>query len=197
LDLEPTTRDPRQINDEDPTKGIGPATARLQAEGLPVTDETIFISASLKDKGIAFLKGEGSIAVRKKVESAAPAAAEDSGSYQVSVAGKTYQVQLDGDAAVVNGQRYPVSVRTAGADSGAGAPASRASGTEVRSELPGKVLRVLVGAGDAVTEGQVLLLLEALKMEIEVSAPCAGSVGEVAVSDGQQVASGDLLLAIG
>jgi pyruvate carboxylase subunit B len=196
LELEPTTRDPRDINDEDPTKGIGPATERLKAEGLTVNDENIFISASLKDKGIAFLKGEGSIAVRKNVEAAPAAAVEDTGSYSVSVEGKTYQVQLDGDAAVVNGKRYAVAVSSADGDSG-GAVAGSGSGTQVCSELPGKVLRVAVETGEQVSEGQLLLLMEALKMEIEVSAPCAGVVGEVAVADGQQVASGDLLMAIG
>jgi len=55
LGLQPTTRDPREINDEDPTKGIEPATKRLVEAGLPITDENIFIAASLKDKGIGFL----------------------------------------------------------------------------------------------------------------------------------------------
>ena len=198
MGLEPTTRDPREINDEDPTKGRGPAIERLNAEGLPVTEENIFISASLKDKGIAFLKGEGSIAVRKNVEQAAPAApAEDSGSYTVSVGGQTYQVELAGEEAIVNGQRYPVSVAIAAATGGATVGASSGGGTPVKSELPGKILRVQVSPGDSVQEGQVVLLMEALKMEIEVAAPCAGVVGEVAVSDGQQVAAGDLLLAIG
>ena len=183
---------------EPPYFNLARSAARLQAEGLPVTDETIFISASLKEKGIAFLKGEGQIAVRKNVEAAAEAPAEDTGSYEVSVAGKTYQVLLDGDAAVVNGQRYPVSVAAAGADvgGGGGAPESQGSGPEVRSELPGKVLRVLVGAGDSVTEGQVLLLLEALKMEIPVSAPAAGVVANLPVEVGQQVGPGDLLVGL-
>lgn len=198
MGLEPTTRDPREINDEDPTKGRGPAIERLNAEGLPVTEENIFISASLKDKGIAFLKGEGSIAVRKNVEQAAPAApAEDSGRYTVSVGGQTYQVELAGEEAIVNGQRYPVSVAIAAATGGATVGANSGGGTPVKSELPGKILRVQVSPGDSVQEGQVVLLMEALKMEIEVAAPCAGVVGEVAVSDGQQVAAGDLLLAIG
>ena len=132
------------------------------------------------------------------MEQAAPAApAEDSGSYTVSVGGQTYQVELAGEEAIVNGQRYPVSVAIAAATGGATVGASSGGGTPVKSELPGKILRVQVSPGDSVQEGQVVLLMEALKMEIEVAAPCAAVVGEVAVSDGQQVAAGDLLLAIG
>ena len=85
----------------------------------------------------------------------------------------------------------------AAATGGSSIASSIGGGTQVTSELPGKILRVQVSSGDSVTEGQTLLLMEALKMEIEVAAPCAGVVSEVAISDGQQVAAGDLLLAIG
>ena len=75
LGLERTERDPRAINDEDPKKGIGPATKLLESEGLPVTDENIFIAATCQAKGIAFLKGEGEIGVRKNRSTATPPAA--------------------------------------------------------------------------------------------------------------------------
>jgi len=58
LELEPTTRNPRDINDEDPGKGIAAAKALLAERNLEVTDESIFIASALKDKGIAFLAGE-------------------------------------------------------------------------------------------------------------------------------------------
>ena len=64
LNLDPTTRNPREINDEDPNKGIA-ATEVLKANNLEITDENIFIAASLKDKGVAFLKGDYTIGVRK------------------------------------------------------------------------------------------------------------------------------------
>ena len=161
--------------------------------------ETIFISASLKDKGIQFLKGEGTIGVRKNVPSAdspTPAPASSTGRYQVTVSGRTFDVQLDGDAAVVSGKRYPFSVSAGEAAEGPAAPAPEA-GTQVCSELPGKVLAVDVSTGDQVTEGQRVLLLEALKMEIEVKAPRAGAITTVAVESGQQIRTGDLLLSIG
>ncbi|MEM6926801.1 MAG: acetyl-CoA carboxylase biotin carboxyl carrier protein subunit, partial [Myxococcota bacterium] len=67
---------------------------------------------------------------------------------------------------------------------------------DVRSELPAKVLRVLVREGDTVKEGQAILVLEALKMEIEIAAPADGRVAAVAVAAGQQVGAGELLVAV-
>jgi pyruvate carboxylase subunit B len=66
LKLEPTTESPLAINDRDQSKGIPAAKKTLEAEGLPVTDENIFIAACCTDKGIAFLKGQGTVGVRKE-----------------------------------------------------------------------------------------------------------------------------------
>ena len=65
LKSEPTTRSPLDINDENPAKGRKAAIAMLNANQLPITDENIFIAASCSEKGIRFLKGEGTIGVRK------------------------------------------------------------------------------------------------------------------------------------
>ena len=67
LNLDPTTKNPREINDEDPNKGIATATEVLKANNLEVTDENIFIAASLKDKGVAFFETfcDYTIGVRK------------------------------------------------------------------------------------------------------------------------------------
>ena len=63
--------------------------------------------------------------------------------------------------------------------------------------MPGTILNVLVKVGDTVTEGQNLMVLEAMKMENEILAPKAGKVVQVAVSKGSTVATGDLLAVIG
>ena len=60
--------------------------------------------------------------------------------------------------------------------------------------MPGKVLEVRVAPGDTVTKGQTLLVLEAMKMEHHMDAPDDGVVGEVFVTDGQQVAKDEVLL---
>ena len=64
----------------------------------------------------------------------------------------------------------------------------------VAAQLSGKVLRIEVQAGDSVEAGQLLLVLEAMKMENEINAPKAGTVKEVTVSEGAQVAEGETLV---
>jgi pyruvate carboxylase subunit B len=198
LGLEPTTRNPREINDEDPRKGIDPAKALLEAEGLPVNDENIFIAATCADKGIAFLKGDGPLGVRKidpnaGAPAAAPAAAE--GPLAVTVNGRTFDVSFDGDQAIVDGKSYAFEV--APKEGGAGAASGSGSAThEVKAELAAKVFKIVVSQGQQVEEGDTLLVLEALKMEIPVSAPAAGVVANLAVEVGQQVGPGDLLVGL-
>ncbi len=63
--------------------------------------------------------------------------------------------------------------------------------------MPGKVLRVAVNVGAAVNAGDLLLVLEAMKMENEIQAPSAGTVKEIKVSDGSPVNTGDVLVVIG
>ena len=67
---------------------------------------------------------------------------------------------------------------------------------QLHADMPGKVIRLLVRAGDAVAPGQALLVLEAMKMQNEIRSPKAGVVGEIAVEAGSTVNSGDLLIAI-
>ena len=83
--------------------------------------------------------------------------------------------------------------RAAGA-AGGGAPAASNVPGGVAAQLSGKVLRVEVQPGDAVEAGQLLLVLEAMKMENEINAPKAGTVKEVAVSEGAQVSEGETLV---
>jgi biotin carboxyl carrier protein len=66
----------------------------------------------------------------------------------------------------------------------------------VHSQMTGRVIRVEVKPGDAVTEGSILLVIEAMKMENEIAAPTAGTVKDVAVAAGARVAEGDLLVVI-
>ena len=199
--LPPTTEDPRTLNDADPTKGIAAATARLTEAGLPVSDENIFISASLKEKGVTFLKGEATIGVRKNVpEKPATTPAATTNRYTVQVNDRAYEVLLDGGTAVVNGQSYTFEVAE-GATSDESAPAPTAptpagTATEVRAQLPGTVLRLAVAEGDTVKAGDALLVLEALKMEIEVSSPVDGTVTHLAVEAHATVVAGDLLVAV-
>ena len=77
------------------------------------------------------------------------------------------------------------------------APAARAGvAGGVAAQLSGRVLRVAVAAGEAVEAGQLLLVLEAMKMENEINAPRAGVVKDVPVGEGDQVSEGDTLVVL-
>ena len=206
LGLEPTTRLSVDIDDEDPKKGVEAAKKMLQADNLPITDENIFIVASCKEKGIQFLKGEAKANVRKieKTEKKETAAAGANG-YTVTVNSKTYAVKLDGDKAVVNGVTYAVTVAegisasvAAAPDSAPGAGAATAVGQthDVAAPLPGLVLRIISGPGTGVSEGDVILVLESMKMETAIHSPVNGTVAEIPVKQGDSVKAGDILAVI-
>ena len=197
MGLEPTTRDPRAINDEDPSKGVGAATKRLEEEGLEVNDENIFIASTCLDKGIAFLKGDGPIGVRKLEKNASKQATGGGTNHvTVTVNGRAYDVKLDGDKASVDGVSYALDITEAGEGSSA-SNASQASGTDVKSELAAKIFKVETSLGAKVEEGDLLLVLEALKMEIEIKSPCTGTVLALPFTVGQAVGSGETLATIG
>ena len=200
LNMEPTTEKVVDINEKDPDKGIEAAKKRLEEAGLPTTDENIFISAACKDgnvdKGIEFLLGKGQVSVLKNVEqkSASTETSAD-GEYTVKVNGKNYAVKLNGDnKAVVNGKEYDIDVK-AGIE--AKASASSGEGEEVKAGLPGNVLRIEVSEGDTVEEGDVLLVVEAMKMETEIKSPKSGTVSQVLVGQGDKVVTGQAMVVIG
>lgn len=194
LELEPTTQPVLERNDADPNKGIDAAKKQLSEAGLPETDENIFIVAACKDKGLDFLLGKGEVGVRKVQKKDEPATTSGAASYTVSVNGKAYQLSIDGDRATVNGKSYKVDLKEGDAPAAA---TSDGEGAPVRAEMPGKVIRILTAAGNSVSEGDPLLVLEAMKMEMQIASPTSGTVQSVDVSEGEQVAAGATLITIG
>ena len=193
LELEPTTEKPLARNDADPTKGAEPARQQLREAGLEETDENIFIVATCKDKGLAFLKGEAEIGVRKKEKKTAETAPADGPArYTVTVNGKGYDLAIDGDTATVNGQSYQVSLGAA-ADGEPAPTAQSGDATPVPAQMPGKVIRLLTQVGDRVEAGDGILVLEAMKMEMPVTAPISGTVSDISVGAGEQVANEQVL----
>jgi pyruvate carboxylase subunit B len=192
--------------------GIPKARKILEQEGLPVTDENIFIIGALAtaggNTGLDFLKGHQPVKVRKKKQDAGPApddapepapAKGSPGSaagvknpvslnYKVTVDGKTYEVTVEdetGDVTAIT----PANPKTT-------PPVKEKPEVAVTAQLPGNVYQVLFEAGDRVTEGETLLILEAMKMETPVPAPVSGKIKSIPVVKGQTVQSGQVLLTL-
>lgn len=195
LGLEPTEEHVVDINDKDETKGIKAATKMLTDAGLEVNDENIFIAGACKEKGIMFLQGKGTIGVRKNASKENASCESSDDSYTVTLNGKKYAVKLDGDKATVNGKTYDVKV-TAGIEE-TSSSSSNGEGTPIKAALPGVVIRTEVSAGDEVAEGDVLLVVEAMKMETEIKSPSSGKVISVEVNQGDQVKNGQTLVVLG
>ena len=198
LGLEPTTQPPLERNDADPTKGVEAARKQLQEAGLEETDENIFIVSTCKAKGLDFLQGKGEVGVRKiEKKEEAPAADAGPARYKVNINGRDYSVAIDGDTATVDGRAFNVDMRP---DTGEAAPAAAGpsgGGAPVTAEMPGKVIRLLVHVGDHVEAGEGVLVLEAMKMEMQIMAPAAGTVTDITVAAGDQIAAGDVLAHVG
>ena len=203
LHLEPTTKNPLDLNDANPAKGRKAAVAMLEANKLPITDENIFIAATCQEKGIAYLKGEGRIGVRKNVknpETAPVSSGAGRSEVTVSINGKDYCVKFDKGGAVVNG--VPVAYTVKGNAAPVATPATAASAGKpekfenINAALPGIVLRMLVNPGDRVRADQAVMILESMKMETEVQSPVDGVLASFQVREGDQVQSGALLAVV-
>ena len=202
LGLEPTTRPVIDLNEEDAQKpntkkGCAAARKLLEAAGLPTTDENIFIAASCAEKGITFLKDPSKApnGVRKNVaKSDAPAATAGGKDFTVTINGTKYGVSLGDTSATVNGTKYDFS-DAAGLQTASAPKAAPAGGEVFKAPMPGLVLRFTASEGDKVNEGDEVMVLEAMKMEMPMKASKAGVVS-FSVAQGDKVASGDPLFSI-
>ncbi len=115
---------------------------------------------------------------------------------KITVNGTTYDVQVE---EVGSSSSAPVAAPAAApAKPAAPAPAASAGeGTPVESPMPGTVVDIKVANGAKVAEGDTVIILEAMKMENEIAAPCAGTITSVCVSKGESVDSGKVLVTIG
>ena len=116
------------------------------------------------------------------------------GNYTVVVDGKKFSVQVaQGDVDI----QVAAPVAAAAPVETAAAPAPAAGGTEVGATVNGNVWKILVNVGDKVEAGQVVSILEAMKMEIDVEAPCSGTVTAVPAKPNDAVEEGQTLVVIG
>lgn len=128
----------------------------------------------------------------------------EAGKTQVTVNGKVYEVETEAPKAAPKVAPAP---KAAPAPKPAAVPAPKAEapkaaaaaagGVQVKSPLPGSVIKVLVSEGQAVKKGDTLLTLESMKMENAIMAEADGTVKQIAVSAGQNVMQDDLLIVLG
>ena len=112
--------------------------------------------------------------------------------YRVTVNGTAYEIELEELTGAA-----PAPAAATAAPAPAPAPAAApAGGEQVTSPMPGTILAINVAAGDTVKRGQVLMVLEAMKMENEIMCPCDGKIASVNTSKGASVESGTLLCVI-
>jgi len=127
--------------------------------------------------------------------------------YSVMVNGKRFDVEVEELSSnrfrvVVNGKEEEIELfeerRAAETKEKVEAPVSagKAEGGEVKAEMSGSVVRILVKEGEAVKKGQPVLILEAMKMENEVVSPADGIVESIEVREGDKVQAGDVLIRI-
>lgn len=192
LKLEPTTKNAIDIADADETKTLKYTQDILEKEGIEINDENLFIAASCKEKGIAFLKGEAKVNVRKNDTNAKQektVVANSNGEYTVVVNGEKFNVQVS------EGLDASVEVKSI-TPAAPSAPAAASTGEEIKASLPGSVFKVIAKEGDSVKTGDVIVILEAMKMEIEIVSPKDGVVSSINVNEGQTVENGQLLAVI-
>ncbi len=126
----------------------------------------------------------------------APAAPGGAANYTVVVNGKSYSVQVGQGAAPANVGAAPAPVAAAPV-AVAASPAPAGGGEPLTSPLPGSVFKIISKVGDAVNEGDTVMILESMKMETEINAHRSGTIQSINVQESANVQTGDVLATIG
>lgn len=195
LGLSLTTKPVIDMQDEDPTKGIQAAKETLKKHNLEETDENIFIVASCKEKGVQFLLGNGKVMVRKNIPKESKETKKLS-SYNIGLDGVSYNVSLADNEVTVNGKTYPITVQPADDVQEKDIAPSSTTIQSVQAPMAGQVLKILKRNGDMVREGDVVFMLEAMKMEIEVKTPYTGKILAILTQVGDSVYADQKLMEI-
>ncbi|BDL65923.1 biotin attachment protein [Campylobacter jejuni] len=192
LNLEPTTELAINIADKDESKSIAYTKTLLEKEGIEMSEENIFVAAACKEKGIAFLKGEAKVNIRKLASMPKPMSADEN-KFTVAVNGNKYHVEVsygfDKDVNVKSVKKVEENKNIISSNSTSSVDAEN----EVLAGISGNVFKIYVNEGEEVKSGQAIMVLEAMKMEIEVNAPKDGIILELCIKIGDTVNEGEVL----
>ncbi|HEF5596136.1 biotin/lipoyl-containing protein [Campylobacter jejuni] len=192
LNLEPTTELAINIADKDESKSIAYTKTLLEKEGIETSEENIFIAAACKEKGIAFLKGEAKVNMRKLASMPKPMSVDEN-KFTVAVNGNKYHVEVsygfDKDVNVKSVKKVEENKNIISSNSTSSVDAEN----EILAGISGNVFKIYVNEGEEVKSGQAIMVLEAMKMEIEVNAPKDGIILELCIKIGDTVNEGEVL----
>ncbi|WP_087685893.1 biotin/lipoyl-containing protein [Campylobacter jejuni] len=192
LNLEPTTELAINIADKDESKSIAYTKTLLEKEGIETSEENIFIAAACKEKGIAFLKGEAKVNIRKLASMPKPMSIDEN-KFTVAVNGNKYHVEVsygfDKDVNVKSVKKVEENKNIISSNSTSSVDAEN----EILAGISGNVFKIYVNEGEEVKSGQAIMVLEAMKMEIEVNAPKDGIILELCIKIGDTVNEGEVL----
>ena len=199
LELDPTTENPLDIADRDERKSLDYWKNILSEKEIDVTEENIFIAAACAEKGIEFLEGKGKVNVRKITdEESSP----DNKASKKSSKASTYTIVLNGESfnvQVAEGSDVEIAPTTGNNQSSSSQltnDISSSDGESVPAPVNGNVIKVLCSIGDSVEPDQTVMVLESMKMEIEVKAGVSGKVNAITVEQGQNVEEGETILLV-
>lgn len=187
LGLEPTKEKVLDLNNADPNKGVEAAKKMLVEENLETSDENIFIASTCKQKGISYLKGESKLGIRLNSE-VKPEEKDDSKTdTEISVDNISFTF-------MINGKYHKVKFNGKGSEIGAAiaeAVQDEVIATEnaipIKAPMPGRIWKIHKKVGDVISENEVVLVLEAMKMENDIKSPTAGKITEILVKEGDHV----------
>jgi len=192
LNLTPTTQKAIDIANADYTKSLDNWINRLKEENIDITEENIFIAAACQEKGIAFLTGKGELNVRKISQMKQDCEGNSnmgSGNYTVVVDGQKFSVQVsEEDEVVISEKKHSQKKSKA---------VALDNEVPIKALLPGNVWKIVTTPGQNISEGDVIMILESMKMEIDVVSPKSGVLNSINVSTNDKVVEGQIVAIIG
>lgn len=187
LNLEPTTKLAIDLADEDETKSIAYIKEILKEHNIEQSEENIFIVAACKEKGIAFLKGEAKVNIRKIQDELPKSLSLKQNKFEILVNGNKYDVEINpkDDKDLIVKEKKEANSNTQN---------NFNSEKVISSEISGNVFKICVKEGEEVKAGQKIMILEAMKMEMDINSPKDGIIEKIFVSLGDSVSEGQIIV---